>query len=567
MKKRWAARPVPRLELSEAPEAHGLPGPVALLLARRGYSGRSLERFLRPDMGELSSWRAPGGMQKAAERIASAVRDGEKILVHGDYDADGITATAVVYLALKRLGARVDYFIPDRFDDGYGLGDSSLEACSGAGASLLITVDCGVSDAENIEALKAMGVETVITDHHQPGETMPDACALVDPALEDEAPWSHLAGAGVAWMAMRGVYEILGGDPDYLRRLLQYVAVGTVADVVDLVEDNRIIVSRGLELLRSAPFPGISALAVSASIDIAKASSTDLAYYIGPRLNACGRIGHAHDAVRLLLAESSREAEELASRVESHNRRRRKLDRQVEAEVVRRAGDLHEPRCILMADGNWHRGVIGIVASRLVSRFGVPSLMIALEDGRGFGSARSVPGIPIHSILKDIQSRLGLMDSLGGHPMAAGFQLPAANVEPLRAELCSVLSRESWDRHLGSVLYLDGRLEGEDLNAATVRALDILEPFGKGNRRPVWLVRGAHPLSWKAVGRQRDHLSCSFRIGSETCRAIGFGLADRQSLLSGKVDLAFTLSMDTWRNDGSIQLLLEDIRRHRRAAR
>lgn len=567
MKKRWAARPVPRLELSEAPDARGLPGPVALLLARRGYSGPSLEKFLSPDMGELSSWRSPRGMEKAAERIASAVRNGEKILVHGDYDADGITATAVVYLALKRLEARVDYFIPDRFDDGYGLGDSSLEACSASGARLLITVDCGVSDAEHVEALKAMGVETVITDHHQPGETLPDARALVDPALEDEAPWSHLAGAGVAWMAMRGVYEILEGDPDYLQALLQYVAVGTVADVVDLVEDNRIIVARGLELLRAAPFPGIGALAASASIDIAKASSTDLAYYIGPRLNACGRIGHAGDAVRLLLAETFPEAEELALRVESHNRRRRKLDRDVEAEAVRRAEDLHEPRCILMAEGNWHRGVIGIVASRLVSRFGVPSVMIALEDGLGYGSARSVPGIPIHSILSDIQSRLGLMDSLGGHPMAAGFRLPEDNVELLRQELCSVLSRESWDSHLGSVLYLDGRLGGEDLNAGTVRALELLEPFGKGNRRPVWLVRGAHPLSWKAVGRQRDHLSCSFRVDGTTCRAIGFGLADRQSLLGGKVDLAFTLSMDTWRNDGSVQLVLEDVRRHRRAVR
>ncbi|MBN2585728.1 MAG: single-stranded-DNA-specific exonuclease RecJ [Candidatus Fermentibacteraceae bacterium] len=551
------------MELKQVPDLHGLPSSLALLLARRGYEGESLERYLDPDMACLSDWRRIGGMEEVAGRIASAVRGSEMILVHGDYDADGITATAVVYLALKSLGARVDYFIPDRFDDGYGLGESSIQACLDAGAELMVTVDCGISDSEHVRVLAGMGVDTVITDHHQPGEEVPPAVAVVDPAMDDGAHYADLAGVGVAWMAMKGVFDLLGGDPEYLHTLLQLVAVGTVADVVELTGDNRILVSEGMAVLRREPFPGIEAVSRSASIDIRRATSTDLAYYIGPRLNACGRIGHAHEAVRLLLASEEDDVNGLAAKVDANNRLRRKLDGELEEQVLRRTGDPEGRRCIVMADGDWHRGVIGIVASRLVARFGVPALLIALEDGMGFGSARSVPGIPIHSILSDIQFRLGIMESLGGHPMAAGFRVIPDNVPWLREELCKVMTEDRWDRYLGSVVYIDGRLEEEDYSAGMARALDLMEPFGQGNRMPVWIARGAYPVTWKPVGRDGKHLSCSFRLGSGTVRAIGFNMADRQSMFSGRVDLAFTLSLDTWRNDGSVQLVLKDIRKHR----
>ena len=563
MKKRWAARPAPMLELSDAPRHGDLPASISLLLARRGFAGERLRRFLAPEMVDLSDWKTIPGMEEAASRIASAVGGSRKILVHGDFDADGITATTTVYLALSKLGADVDYFIPDRFDDGYGLSEAGVKACADTGAEMLLTVDCGISDTEHVAELRGLGVETVITDHHQPGDRIPEASAVVDPAMHGEAPWSRLSGVGVAWMAMRGVYRLLGEDIEYLRDLLQLVAVGTVADVVELVDDNRILVSQGLKLMRSRPLPGMAALAGSASIETGALTSTDIAYYIGPRLNACGRIGHARDAVELLLASDAEEARLLAAKVEGYNRQRRKLDKEVEEEVLARAAKLDGPRCIVMADGGWHRGVIGIVASRLVRRYGVPSLMIAVEDGTGYGSARSVPGIPIHSILRDIQAGSGIMSRLGGHPMAAGFSLPEENIDILGEELREMMSGSEWDEHLGSVLYLDGRLEESDFNAGTARALEMLEPFGEGNRKPVWLARGAFPLNWRTVGKDNTHLSCSFRIGSGTYRAIGFNMAGRQSVLGGRVDLAFVLALDTWRNDGSVQLVLRDIRKHR----
>jgi len=559
------ARPAPDLNLKEADNPCNLPESISLLLARRGFSGEKLNGFLNPDMEFLSNWKDMGGIRKAAQRIVSAVQNSERILIHGDFDADGVTATVIVYMGLQSLGALVDYFIPDRFEDGYGLGESSIKACSSVNASLLITVDCGITAAEYVKILKDMNIDTVITDHHQPGDILPDAEAIVNPVLDKDAPYSKLAGAGVAWMVLRAVYDLLGADTEYLHELLQFAAIGTVTDVVDLTGDNRILVSEGLKRLRTSPLPGISALAGSASVNIGEMSSTDLAFYLGPRLNACGRVGHAADAVKLLLAGSSEEAEDLIRTVEKHNRIRRKLDREIENHVTRLVKSLDCPRCIIMADEGWHRGVIGIVASRLVSKYGVPSIMISIDNGNGYGSARSVRGIPIFSILSGLQAEHPIMDSLGGHPMAAGFRIPEAKIPILREELNSILSRAEWNEHLGSVLYIDGKLEEQDYNAETARALEMLEPFGEGNRKPVWIARGAYPVQWRAVGKNADHLSCDFRIGSGIYKAIGFHMVNRQSMFNGEVDLAFTLALDTYRGNGSIQLVLKDIRKHRKA--
>ena len=285
MKKRWVARPAPELNLKEAGNPFDLPESISLLLARRGFYGEKLNEYLNPDMDFLTHWENLGGIQKAAKRIVSAVQNSERILIHGDFDADGITATVIVYLGLQSLGASVDYFIPDRFEDGYGLGESGIEACSAVNASLLITVDCGITAASYVRILKDMNIDTVITDHHQPGDTLPDAEAIVNPVLDPDAPHSKLAGVGVAWMVLRAVYDLLGASMENLNELLQFVAIGTVTDVVELAGDNRILVFEGLKQLRESPLPGITALAGAAKLNIREMSSTDLAFYIGPRLN------------------------------------------------------------------------------------------------------------------------------------------------------------------------------------------------------------------------------------------------------------------------------------------
>lgn len=565
MKKRWAARPAPYLHLSKVGETHGLPQSIALLLARRGYSGKRLEEYLNPDIRSLTSWRDLSGISEAAERTVTAIRNSEQILVHGDYDADGITATVLLCRALGNLGARIAYFIPDRFSDGYGMGDSSVQACLRSKTDLLITVDCGISAIEHIDELNRMNIDTIITDHHQPGDRLPSAKAIINPVLDGDISCSDIAGVGVAWMFICAVYDLMNADTAPFQELLQLVAIGTVTDVVELTGDNRILVLEGLKWLRSKPMPGISALAESVSVEVSDINSSHLAFYIGPRLNASGRVGHASQSVDLLLAENESEAEKLLRTVVENNRIRQQLNRELEEKTAGMIAKLDDPRCIVLADEGWHQGVLGIVASRLVARHGVPVILISIDGESGHGSARSIPGIPIYSLLKEIHEQHGILDRFGGHPMAAGLAISKGNVARLREYLQILLSGEEWNEYLGSTLYLDGSLEMEDYSIETIHALERLEPFGEGNRMPVWLARGAYPLQWRAVGQKKNHLSCSFRIGSNSVRAIGFNMIDKQSLFSGRVDLAFTLAQDTFRNDGSIQLMLKDIRRYGRA--
>jgi len=565
--KRWVARPVPALELVDAPNPLGLPPSMALLLARRGYTGDRLYDFLHPDIGNLFRWSDIRGIKKAVSRLTSAVIGSEKVMVHGDFDADGITATAVVCLGLKALDADVTWFIPRRFEDGYGLGDAGVKACIESGASLLLTVDCGISGAREVGILADAGVDVVITDHHQYAGEPPPAYSVVNPALEGDVPHGTLAGVGVAWMLMRGLYHELGRDEDILDDLLQLVAVGTLADVVDLSGANRILVAEGMKRIRKKPLAGIGALLKSASRTAVSVTSEDLSYYVAPRINACGRVGDAGHALALLTAGNTREADIYVAGVEECNKRRRELESGVLEHLTRKLEGVEPGRCIVAADRGWHRGVVGIAASRLVSRFGVPSLVISIEGETGFGSARSVPGVPIHSILRGIRKEFGIMDSLGGHPMAAGFRLPRDEIPSLRNRLLEVMSGKEWDGLLGPVLYLDGRLEPEDFSVEMVRALEMMEPFGEGNGKPVWITRGAYPLEWRTVGRDGSHLSCLFGIGGNTYRGIGFGMAEYVPMLGDRVDLAFTLARDTWRGGNRIQLILKGIRKHRRRRR
>lgn len=563
-RRRWLPRPAPFPDAAVEDSGSGFPPPIEEVLTRRGFHGDRLREFLSPDRSHLTDIDSLPGATGAAAVIAEAVNGGSKIVIHGDFDADGITATALLKTGLERLGADVSFHIPDRFEDGYGLTANGVEACAAMGAGLVVTVDCGMTASREIAELRDLGIPTVVTDHHQPSGQLPDAKALTSPVLAaDGSPHSDLSGAGVAWIVLAGVTRCLGGDPGRMEDLLQLAALGTVCDVVNLTGSNRTLVREGLRLLRGDPLPGLSALAGSASVDLSGAASSDLAFYLGPRLNACGRVGHASEAVDLLLAGDMASAKELVVPVERNDRERRKLDAAVRKSAMAIASRIDSPRCLVLDGPGWHRGVIGITASRLADMYGVPSIMLSVEDGMARGSARSVPGISIHSLLERIQDESGILDRFGGHPMAAGLSLESSRVCELRSRLDALLGGPEWDRMLGPVLYIDGRLEGRWMTLETVRSLEMLEPFGEGNREPVWIARGARAMDWRAVGKGKDHLSCVLRVGDRDMRAIGFGLAGRQSLFGGPVDIAFTLAEDRWRGDGSVQLQLKDVRRQR----
>jgi len=562
--RRWLPRPAAAPEALPGEPGSGLPPPVDEVLARRGLTGAPLMEFLSPDRALLTDITALPGAAEAASVIVAAIARGSRIVIHGDFDADGITASALLKIGLERFGADAAFHIPDRFEDGYGLSASGVEACAAMGAGLVITVDCGMTALHETAELMEMGITVVITDHHQPSGELPDAAALVSPVLAPEnSPHSDLSGAGVAWMVLSEIGRLLERKPEEVEDLLQLAAVGTVCDVVNLTGSNRIIVREGLRLLRSRPLPGLSALASSASVELSGTNSSDLAFFLGPRLNACGRVGHASEAVNLLLAADIESAGELVLPVVRNDRKRRKFDSAVREAAMAMAGRLDSPRCLILDGEGWHKGVVGITASRLADRFGVPSVLLSVENGVAQGSARSVPGISIHALLEQIQEESGILDRFGGHPMAAGLSLDSSLVPELRSRLEALLIGPEWDGLLGPVLYVDGRLEGCWMTLETVRALERLEPFGEGNREPIWIARGVRALNWRAVGKRKDHLSCLLRIGERDIRAIGFGLAGRQSLFGGPLDIAFTLAEDRWRGDGSVQLQLKDVRRQR----
>jgi single-stranded-DNA-specific exonuclease len=560
---RWVARqtPFPQADAPDPGSPAGIPASLAAVLARRGLTGERLAAYLNPDMVRMEHWSKLPGASEAVEVIAEAVRSGRRIVVHGDFDADGITATALTCTALARLGSEAAFHIPDRFSDGYGLGDSGVAACRELGAELVVTVDCGITAVEPIRVLHGMGIRTVITDHHQPDGQLPEADAIASPVLgEPDSPHSDLSGAGTAWLVMKGVAERLGraGAVD---DLLQLAALGTVCDVVSLTGTNRLLVAAGLDSIRSGPLPGMAALASSAAVEVSAMTSRHLAFQLGPRLNACGRVGHSSPAVALMMARDPGEAASLAREIAASDRERRSLDSAVRTESEAMAARFEEPRCLVLWKQGWHRGVIGISASRLAERYGAPALLFSIKDGTAHGSARSVPGISIHALLGRVQEDTGMLHRFGGHPMAAGLSLPSSRLPELAELLQAHLADSSFDRLLGPVLCVDGRLEEADFCLPTVHALRKLEPFGHGNEEPVWLARGVWPLTWRAVGKGKEHLSCTFRIGGKEVRAIGFGLAGRQSLFGARVDLAFTIAEDSWRADGGVQLLLRDVRK------
>jgi single-stranded-DNA-specific exonuclease len=561
LKHRWLARPVPGLHLKTPPEEFShLPVSVALLLARRGLDGNGLHSLVNPSLENLSPWNVIPGIERACERIASAIDSGERILVHGDYDADGITATTLTCIALRRLGGKVSYHIPDRFGDGYGIGDSGIEACSSAGADLMVTVDCGITAVAEINELSSRGIDTVVTDHHRPSSELPEAFSLVNPQLSsDSAPWSGLSGAGVAFRTMQALFERYGSGIEDIVDLLPLAAIGTICDVVPLTDDNRILVSIGLQVMSRCTIPGLTAIAVSAGNDLKKISSRDIAFSIGPRLNSSGRIGHASSAVELLLAESDARVAELAEVIEKYNSERRSLDGAVYEDALRMSRSYSEASSLVLCSSKWHQGVIGIAASRLVSDVGVPVVLVSIMGDRAKGSARSTPGVSIHDVLSEISADTGMLDSFGGHHMAAGLSIATDRIDSFRDELEQRVGALLERTGRGTVIWLDGQLEECDFNIDTVRAVEMLEPFGQGNEEPVWLTRGAHAISWKSVGHGR-HLSCLFQIGDSRIRAIGFGMAGYQSMLPHPVDLAFTLREDNWRSNGSVQLHLRGIR-------
>jgi single-stranded-DNA-specific exonuclease len=531
-----------------------IPEPLAALLVQRGLSAPDVARaFLRPDLDLLSDPSDWAGMRVAVELIVRAVRSGTGILVHGDYDVDGQCAAAMLTRILRAAGATVHAFVPHRLRDGYDFGPAGLAAAERLRAGLIITCDCGITAVDAVEAARAAGIDVIVTDHHLPGDRLPPASAVLDPRRPDcPSVDKDLCGTGVAFKLAQAAARALGLSDNLPLHFLDFVALATVADVVPLTGENRILVRHGLKMLADSRWTGLRALIETAGLAGKPLRAGHVGFILAPRLNAAGRIGDANDGLRLLLTDDPDEAARLARELETLNARRQALDQRILDEAIVLADQTLGPedRALVLGADDWHPGVIGIVASRLVERYGRPTFLVGWDGAVGRGSGRSVAGFDLHAALQRVGSCL---EKFGGHAMAAGLTIRRERFEEFRVAFLRVAGELLAPEDLVPAQRVDLELPLGVMSEDLEKLMRHLEPCGPGNPAPVFGVRGARAVGARRVGV--NHLRFTLDDGSGVLPAIGFRWADvvPDAWLTRPLDVAFRLERDDWQGRVTLQ--------------
>ena len=570
--KTWSLYPADQeKKVKLAEELHISPF-LAQILVNRGITAvEEAEKFLEPDISYLYSPHSMKDMDAAANKILEYIEKGGKIAVFGDYDVDGITATAIMYSLLSSLGGNVTYYLPERLTEGYGLSRGAVDFLRNQDVSLIVTVDCGISAVEEVSYARSLGVDVIITDHHQQGNELPHASAVVNPHREDcSYPFPDLCGAGIAFKVGQALLHYAGnkgltgypGDSDKdmpsAWDYLDLTALGTVADVVPLKEENRVFVAQGLQQMKKGLRPGLEGLCVVSGLDVENLDAEKLAFVLAPRLNAAGRLGNAETSFNLLLERDREAALKLAEELQRENNRRQSLEAQIFNEAFDMAQRQQEKgegeNFLLLASENWHHGVLGIVASRMMERFNIPVMLIALEEGIGKGSGRSLQGFDIYQALHTCSS---LLISFGGHEFAAGLTTEEGNI-PLLREKLELLAKEFFQErgYSESDFYVDAVLEPGDISPGLVQELEKLQPFGYGNPRPLFYSENWLLENEKEVGQGGRHLKFVLRKAQQAVEAISFNGRDTLPKLRPlrEVDPLFTLSMSRWKGREQLQM-------------
>jgi len=540
---------------------------IAQILANRNILDlESAHRYLSPSLNDLYSPFLMMDMKKGVSRLLKAIHEQEEIVIYGDYDADGITSVAILYKFIKTLTPHVAYYIPDRINEGYGLKKTAVDKFKNNNTRLIITVDCGISDHEQIAYALSLGLDTIVLDHHEIAGELPPAYASINPNRTDcTFPFKDLAGVGIAFnflIALRGSLRKEGfwKNDEYpnLKEYLDIVALGTIGDIAPLVDENRIFAKIGLELITEGKRPGIKALKEISGIDGQIVDSFKASFCLIPRINAAGRIASPQEAVELLLTDNPEEARQLAERLDSYNRRRQSMEKNILQEIMEKIGnlpDIEKMNALVFASDKWHPGVVGIVASRLVDLFSRPAFVISLSNGVGKGSGRSVYDFNIY---KGIQQCASLLLSYGGHCHAAGISIKEDDIDEFACLLDEIIRDSAQTPELLSQTFIDSECRLQDINHDLISQMERLAPFGSKNPEPVLCARNIKVSSPTIVGK--NHLK--MRVSSEgvTCDSIWFGMGSCINYLTGSnIDVAFTPQINNWNGAADIQLKMKDI--------
>lgn len=527
------------------------------LIKARNINANLSESFFSPTEKELLDPETMYHMDQALNRIEEALDRQESIWIYGDYDVDGISAVSILLRTFRKLGKEFQYYIPKRIEEGYGINKEAIEFIRSSGGDLMISVDCGITSVSEIEYAKSIGLDVIVTDHHQCKESLPDAVAVIDPKQPDcDYENINICGAGIALKMAQGILQRRKPDADW-NELLEIAAVATIADIVELSGENRTIVRLGLNSLREPKTPGLGALLKISGMDLKNLNSANIAYTIAPKINSSGRLGKANIGVDLLMAETESEAESIAQMLELLNKQRQSIESEIYEEALQICKNQKENKVLVAASLNWHSGVIGIVASKITDYFHKPSMIIAIEEGnKGKGSGRSIDGFNLFAALNKIGE---LLEKFGGHEQAAGITIDADKISVFEKRINAEAEQCFGKSKMMATLSIDAKVSMEELNLDLYRKIELLEPFGIGNPRPLLLLADTKLENCRLIGKNQNHVKAKL---SDSVEMIGFNKAEdfKDIDVNRKIDIVFELDRNEYMGRESLQLLLRDVK-------
>lgn len=556
MKKKWEFYDNDEEKIDNLSKKHNISKLLARVLTNRNISDDEINVFLNPTRNDFHDPYLLPDMKKAVDRITKAIEDKQKIMIYGDYDVDGITSITVLKRFLEERGVEVGYYIPNRLDEGYGLNKEAIDKINEQGYKLMITVDCGISGIDEIEYSNSLGIETIVTDHHEPLDELPTAIAIVDAKRKDnEYPFRGLAGVGVVFKLIQAIGIRLNLEEKEYLKYLDIVCIGTISDIVPLVDENRVISKLGLKLIEVTKNVGLKSLIKA--IEYKNINSVTVSFGIAPRINACGRMGYQEEALKLFLTDNIVEAEQITSKLNKYNLDRQSKEKTIYEEAIKKLENEGENKnTIVLAGEGWHHGVIGIVASKLTEKFFKPTILLSFEGDIAKGSGRSVPGFDLHTALCDTSKYL---EKYGGHEMAVGLSLNKNNLEKFKEEFENIAIQKGVNK-ITPIIKVDAQITYQDINSEAVKELKKLEPFGEANKMPIFMYKNLKIDSIRALSEGK-HLKLTLKDESNVINAIGFNMGNLSDeyLIGDKVDVVGTLETNTYNGIETIQINLKDI--------
>lgn len=528
-----------------------------ILINRNIIEDKQIEIFLNPTRNDFYDPFLMNDMHKAVNRIIEAIQNKEKTIIYGDYDVDGITSITVLKKFLNERGLEVDYYIPNRLEEGYGLNCKAIEEIAKNEYKLMITVDCGISGIEEIKIANNYGIETIVTDHHEQLEELPNAYAIINPKRRDNTyPFRGLAGVGVVFKLIQALSIKLELDEKEYLKFLDIVCIGTISDIVPLIDENRVISKLGLKLVKVTKNIGLKELIKETGYK--NIDSSMVSFGIAPRINACGRMGEQEEALRLFLTNSKEEANEITKRLNTYNIQRQEKEKIIFDQAIKELEkeNLDKLNSIVLSGENWHHGVIGIVASKITEKFFKPTILIGIENDEGKGSGRSIPGFDLHEALVESSDYL---KKYGGHEMAVGLSLDKDKIQEFKKHFEKIVEAKDV-KQLQPVINIETDITKRDLNKEIIEQIKLLEPFGEKNKQPIVAYKNLKITSIRALSDGK-HLKLMLKDGNNTINAIGFNLGEltNEYLIGDKIDIAGTLELNIFNGQESIQINLKDI--------